>query len=174
MDMMVAAELMKKYGNCPECGNGNVGGTPTEGSLNIGDGLFQRGCKCGWNIVVDRRIRVLRGGSTVTLLAIYGQPDKLVSSVELKKQTGFTQVSRMNEWLNTEEGRAWALTVEDIQKDKYATLDELALMLAKKSPEHSRDYVWEELIQPCFKIGYTFEETLVRAKTLFPKDFSEL
>lgn len=115
MNMLVAAELMKKYGTCPECGNGNVGGTPTEGSLNIGDGMFQRRCKCGWEVTVDHRIRVLRAHNRLTLLAIHGQSNKLVSSTELKNQCGFTSASRINEWLNTVEGRAWALSAEDLE-----------------------------------------------------------
>lgn len=52
MDLFGA--LIKDYGDCPECGNDKVGGTPSSGSLNFDGehGTFERGCKCGWNIEI--------------------------------------------------------------------------------------------------------------------------
>ena len=53
--MELFGELIKDYGTCPECGNGNVGGTPSVGSMNYDGelGTFSRGCKCGWKVKVE-------------------------------------------------------------------------------------------------------------------------
>ncbi|MBP1040394.1 DUF3797 domain-containing protein [Vagococcus sp. BWB3-3] len=44
---------MRKYNDCPACGNNRVGNG--EGSLIVEDDVFKRTCKCGWSIIVDER-----------------------------------------------------------------------------------------------------------------------
>ncbi|MDR3826275.1 DUF3797 domain-containing protein [Enterococcus sp.] len=46
-------ELMKKYGNCPECGNRFIGNG--QGGLVVEKYTFERWCKCGWKVIVDVR-----------------------------------------------------------------------------------------------------------------------
>lgn len=51
MNMIKTLSLIKKYGNCPACGNGNVANG--EGKLIVEDKTFYRNCKCGWEIKTD-------------------------------------------------------------------------------------------------------------------------
>lgn len=48
-----AAELIKKYATCQECGSAVVG--KGEGSIEIDGDTFKRSCKCGWSIVVKEK-----------------------------------------------------------------------------------------------------------------------
>ncbi|WP_276914084.1 DUF3797 domain-containing protein [Aneurinibacillus aneurinilyticus] len=50
MNAWKTTELMRKYSECPECGNDAIGNG--EGTLRITDDTFTRTCKCGWNIEV--------------------------------------------------------------------------------------------------------------------------
>lgn len=123
MLMNEVVELTKKYGACLECGNDKVGGEPSQGALHIGDEIFTRSCKCGWEIVVDRRIKhqatmtekkgsKLVGG--VYEVSIHGIGRKLLPLLELKELSGFKRINQhafIEEWLNSDEGRKWALEV---------------------------------------------------------------
>ena len=51
MNCMKSLELMKKYSNCPICGNGILG--KGEGKLEITDDTFIRECKCGFKVTTD-------------------------------------------------------------------------------------------------------------------------
>lgn len=50
MKVTKAVEFMKKYTNCPECGNHFIGNG--QGTCVVDDDSFTRTCKCGWSIVV--------------------------------------------------------------------------------------------------------------------------
>jgi predicted nucleic-acid-binding Zn-ribbon protein len=50
MKLTRAIELMEKYAECPQCGNGYVG--DGEGSLEVTGNVFKRMCKCGWKIEI--------------------------------------------------------------------------------------------------------------------------
>lgn len=118
-------ELMKRYGSCHECGNGRVGGEPSQGALIIEEDIFTRSCKCGWKVVVDRRIKhqatmtkkkgsKLIGG--VYEVSIHGQGRKLLPLLELKEKSGAKRINqheKIEDWLNSKEGRKWALEVEE-------------------------------------------------------------
>lgn len=119
-----AMELTKKYAVCPECGNDKVGGEPTQGALIIENEVFTRSCKCGWSMTVDKRIKhvatmtqrksgKLIGG--VYEVRIHGQRShKYLPLIELKEKSGVKRVdnnAKIEEWLNSSEGRKWALEV---------------------------------------------------------------
>lgn len=125
---MLATEgmkLIKKYATCPECGNDKVGGQPSQGALIIiEDEVFTRKCKCGWSVTVDRRIKHVatmtkRRGSKlvggVYEVRIHGQlGHKYLPLLELKEKSGVKRIdhnSKIEEWLNSKEGREWALEV---------------------------------------------------------------
>lgn len=116
--------LIKKYGKCPECGNDRVGGEPSQGSLIIEDEFFTRGCKCGWSVTVDRRIKHIatmtqrRSGKLiggVYEVRIHGQQShKYLPLLELKEKSGVKRIdhnAKIEEWLNSSEGRKWAIEV---------------------------------------------------------------
>jgi hypothetical protein len=123
MNMRDSSELMKKYGICPECGNENVGGTPSQGSLIIEDEVFTRSCKCGWKVVIDRRIKHIatmtkkRGSKMVGgvyEVVIHGKGHKFLPLLELKERTGAKRINQHDiilNWLNSDVGRKWALEV---------------------------------------------------------------
>lgn len=50
MNPFKAIELMRKYNECPQCGNDKLGNG--EGTLNIDGDDFKRTCKCGWEIEI--------------------------------------------------------------------------------------------------------------------------
>lgn len=118
-------ELMKRYGNCHECGNDRVGGEPSQGALVIEEDTFTRSCKCGWKVVVDRRIKhratmtkkkgsKLIGG--VYEVSIHGQGRKLLPLLELKERSGVNRINqheKIEDWLNSKDGRKWALEVKE-------------------------------------------------------------
>lgn len=120
----VAMELTKKYAACPECGNDKVGGEPSQGALIIEDEVFTRRCKCGWSVTVDQRIKHVatlakrRGGKLVGgvyEVRIHGQRShKYLPLLELKEKSGVKRIdhnSKIEDWLNSPEGRKWALEV---------------------------------------------------------------
>lgn len=124
MFMRDAMELTKKYASCPECGNDKVGGEPSQGALITEDEVFTRKCKCGWSVTVDRRIKHVatmtkRRGSKlvggVYEVRIHGQRGhKYLPLLELKEKSGVKRIdhnSKIEEWLNSKEGREWALEV---------------------------------------------------------------
>lgn len=125
MNIQESTFLMNKYGVCPECGNDKVGGKPSQGALIIEDEIFIRKCKCGWSVKVDRRIKhrgtltkrkgtKLVGG--VFEVLIYGQGRKYLPLLELKSKACVKRVdhtTKMENWLNTTEGRKWALEVTE-------------------------------------------------------------
>ncbi|MGG3871400.1 DUF3797 domain-containing protein [Brevibacillus laterosporus] len=115
--------LMKKYNVCPECRNDKIGGSPSQGTINIEDEVFTRSCKCGWKVIVDRRIKCCAYAtfkskgktSGVYEVSIHGQGRKYLSVKELKELSGVKRVdhtSKIEEWLNSSEGRKWALEVK--------------------------------------------------------------
>ncbi len=48
MNLIDAAELMKKYSECQNCGNKYVGNG--QGGMQIEGDTFYRWCKCGWSV----------------------------------------------------------------------------------------------------------------------------
>ena len=50
MNAVKAVELMRKYNQCPDCGNDKIGNG--QGVLNIEENTFFRSCKCGWSIKI--------------------------------------------------------------------------------------------------------------------------
>lgn len=50
MNAYTSLKLMKKYSDCPKCGNGLVGNG--EGKMIIDDDTFFRSCKCGWKVEI--------------------------------------------------------------------------------------------------------------------------
>lgn len=119
-----SALLMKKYGTCPECGNDKIGGEPSQGALIIEDEVFTRSCKCGWSVTVDKRIKHVatltqrRSGKLiggVFEVRIHGQHShKYLPLLELKEKSGVKRVdhnAKMEDWLNSPEGRKWAIEV---------------------------------------------------------------
>lgn len=122
MNIRESSELMKKYGRCPECGSDEIGGVPSQGALIIEDEVFTRSCKCGWKVVVDRRIKCcayatckFKGKTTgVYEVSIHGQGHKYLPIDELKKLSGVKRIdhtAKIEAWLNTDDGRKWALMV---------------------------------------------------------------
>jgi transcription elongation factor Elf1 len=53
MNAVKAAELIKKYAKCPDCGSELVG--KNQGVLEITDNKFLRKCKCGFKIEVTEK-----------------------------------------------------------------------------------------------------------------------
>lgn len=52
MKVIDSMKLMEQYGECPGCGNSNIGNG--EGTLQITDDTFTRTCKCGYKAVVTK------------------------------------------------------------------------------------------------------------------------
>lgn len=120
MNINESQELIKKYAVCLECGNGKVGGNPSQGSLIVEDEIFTRGCQCGWKVIVDRRIKYMTHMTKTTKgktngvyeVSIHGQGHKYLPINELKERAGvkrINQTAKIIDWLNSEEGRKWAL-----------------------------------------------------------------
>jgi hypothetical protein len=114
---------MKKYSTCPECGNNNIGGEPSQGALIIEDEVFTRSCKCGWKVVIDRRIKCIdymtceiKGEATgIYEVSIHGGSHKYLPLNELKELSGVkrvNQTAKIENWLNSAQGRKWALEVK--------------------------------------------------------------
>lgn len=126
MNIRESSELMKKYNNCQECGSDRIGGNPSQGALIIEDEVFTRSCKCGWKIVIDRRIKHIatmtkkRGNKViggVYEVSIHGEGHKLLPLLQLKEKAGVTRTNqdrKIVDWLNSREGRKWALEVEEL------------------------------------------------------------
>lgn len=125
-----AMELTKKYGKCQECGSDKVGGEPSEGSLSVLDEIFTRSCKCGWSITVDRRIKHCatmtkrKGGKLVGGVYEVSFHDcpfhKYLPLIELKERAGVKRIDqhkKIEEYLNSEEGRKWATEVPAVVID---------------------------------------------------------
>lgn len=118
-------ELMKKYSKCKGCGNEKVGNG--EGTLNIEDDIFTRTCKCGWSIKVDKRIkihasstkRIGRKTEGIYEVTIDGtKKHKYLPANELKELAGLRRINmftKAEEWLNTEEGRKWAIETPHVE-----------------------------------------------------------
>lgn len=129
MNIVDAVELTKKYAVCLECGSDKTGGEPSEGAILIEDEVFTRSCKCGWSITVDRRIRhrgtltKKRGGKLiggVYEVSIHGKGRKYLPIVELKELSGAKRINqheKIEGWLNSPEGRKWALEVREARID---------------------------------------------------------
>lgn len=123
MNIDESSKLMTQYSDCPECGNNRVGGDM--GKLIIENDIFFRSCRCGWEVTVDRRIKhkatmtKKRGSKMIGgcyEVAIYGHGRKLLPLLELKEKSGFKRINQhdhIEAWLNSKEGRHWALTVEE-------------------------------------------------------------
>lgn len=123
MNIVDSLVLIKKYSSCQECGSEMLGGTPSEGALIVEEETFTRSCKCGWSVVVDRRIKHIgtyteRKGSKLVGLAyevsIYQHGHKLLPLLTLKEKTGVKRIDqheKIEAWLNSKEGREWAMTV---------------------------------------------------------------
>lgn len=124
MNVVDSMELIKKYANCPECGSDKIGNG--EGSLIIEENIFKRGCKCGYSITVDKRIKVI-ASATKTIgrkregiyeVRIDGkQKHKYLPANELKDLAGAKRINQFNkieDYLNTPEGREWALNTPHV------------------------------------------------------------
>lgn len=123
MNIHRVTELMRKYSTCLECGSKDIGGEPSVGTLNISDEVFTRTCKCGWSVVEDHRIKHIstsakKQGSKVVggayEVAIHGQAHKLLPLLVLKEKAGVKRINqhaKIDSWLNSVEGRKWALAV---------------------------------------------------------------
>lgn len=119
MNAYESMELIKKYGSCDECGSESLGNG--SGTLNIDNDVFTRTCRCGWSVTVDKRIKVIDSttrklnGKTVGIyeVRIYGEKEiKLLPADELKQMSGVKRINqhaKVEEWLNTAEGRKWVL-----------------------------------------------------------------
>lgn len=126
MNVVDSLVLIEKYSACLECGSEKLGGNPSEGALLVEDETFTRSCKCGWSIFVDRRIKhigtyterkgsKLKGGAYE--VSIYQQGHKLLPLLELKEKTGVKRINqheKIETWLNSKEGREWAITVPEV------------------------------------------------------------
>lgn len=53
MNALKTLELIKKYSDCPLCGNDKVGNGA--GKLIVEDDRFYRSCKCGWEVETDAK-----------------------------------------------------------------------------------------------------------------------
>lgn len=51
MNILKSMNLMKKYTNCPKCGNEYIGNG--QGGIIVENDTFRRFCKCGFDITVD-------------------------------------------------------------------------------------------------------------------------
>ncbi|MGY0692940.1 DUF3797 domain-containing protein [Virgibacillus sp. FSP13] len=113
--------LIKKYGKCPKCGNDKIGNG--EGTMVIEDNVFERTCKCGWSVIEDKRIKCVaymttknKGKTTGIYEVKINGRHKYLPLNELKEKSGATRVNQTKKiegWLNTLEGREWALTVRE-------------------------------------------------------------
>lgn len=124
MNMRDALELTNKYAACPECGNDKVGGE--QGTLIIDNNIFIRTCNCGWSIKVDKRIKVIasstkrvgRKSEGILEVRIDDLPiHKYLPVNELKEKGVISRINQHNKaenWLNTPEGRRWALEVSHV------------------------------------------------------------
>lgn len=56
MDMQMSIKLLKKYSDCPVCGNDKVGNG--YGRLDVDDDMFFRSCKCGYSIKIKALNRI--------------------------------------------------------------------------------------------------------------------
>lgn len=125
MNVNEVSMLMKKYSVCPECGNEKVGGEPAEGAMHIKDYVFTRSCKCGWSVTEDHRIitsgsvtRKAKGKTTGVISITFRdiRKQKYVDMNTLKQMSGAkrsNQTKLIERWLNTKEGRAWAIDAAD-------------------------------------------------------------
>lgn len=123
MNINESIELMRKYGTCPECGNDKIGGIPSQGAMILEDEIFNRSCKCGWFVTVDRRIKHVatmtkkRGSKLVDGIyevVIHGKGHKFLPLIELKERAGVKRINqhaKIEDYLNSQEGRKWALDV---------------------------------------------------------------
>lgn len=120
MNITDSMELLKKYNTCPTCGSDKIGNG--EGTLNIENDVFERTCKCGWKVVEDRRIKCVAymtsksKGKTTGIYEVYihGQGHKYLPLNDLKELSGVkrvNQTAKIEAWLNSKEGRKWALEV---------------------------------------------------------------
>jgi Domain of unknown function (DUF3797) len=126
MNIVDSLTLMKQYGDCPQCGNDKLG--DGEGTLNIENEIFTRTCKCGFEIKVDKRIKVITShrkrekNKTITVyeVKIYGEKGtKYLPAEELKSLAGIrsvNQYAKVEEWLNTKEGRKWAIVTPHVSE----------------------------------------------------------
>lgn len=123
MNINDSLELMEKYAECPKCGNDKLGNG--EGTLNIEDIVFERTCKCGYLVKVDKRIKVIASATKrvgrktegIYEVKIDGSiRHKYLPVNELKELSGIKRINqfkKVEEFLNTSEGRKWALTVKE-------------------------------------------------------------
>lgn len=118
MNAIDSLELIKKYANCPNCGNVKIGNG--EGTLEINDEVFTRTCKCGYSVTEDKRIKVIAtatkraGRKTEAIVEVKIDNHirhKFLPGSKLKELSGakrMNQYKKMEGWLNTKEGRKWA------------------------------------------------------------------
>jgi hypothetical protein len=126
MNLNDSMELMKKYSTCPKCGNDKVGGEPSQGSLIIENDVFTRSCKCGWSVTVDKRIKIVAsatkkvGRKTEGIYEVVmddSKKHKYLPMNELKDFAGLkrsNQFKKAEDWLNTKEGREWAINTPHV------------------------------------------------------------
>lgn len=118
MNIVDLLEVFKKYELCPECGHDTDEG---RGTFKLNGEIYSRTCECGWSITVDKRIKVVacakkrvgrksEGVYEVIIDNIYQH--KYLPMNDLKALAGAKRADnfkRIQEWLNTEEGRKWAI-----------------------------------------------------------------
>lgn len=51
--------IMEKFNNCPKCGNDKIG--DGEGKLIAEDDIFIRGCKCGFEVILNEDGKEVQG-----------------------------------------------------------------------------------------------------------------
>lgn len=124
MKLVDSMELMKRYSKCEKCGSELIGNG--EGTLEIENNVFKRSCKCGWSVTVDKRIKIVAsatkkvGRKTEGIYEVViddSLKHKYLPMNELKELAGLkrsNQFKKAEEWLNTKEGREWALKAPHI------------------------------------------------------------
>jgi hypothetical protein len=125
MNLNDSMELMKKYSTCPQCGNDKIGNG--QGTLIIEDNVFERSCNCGWKVIVDKRIKIVasatkkvgrkKEGIYEVVIDDSGKHKYLPMNElkELAELTRSNQFKKAEDWLNTKEGREWALKTPHVQ-----------------------------------------------------------
>lgn len=99
MDMLTIAPFLN---DCPQCGYGKVGTNEKtnefHGALKVGDNLYTRKCRCGFEVTID-------------------------TNDDVTKETIQKKIDEALEAFKSAQQKKWVLTVEDLK-----TIDELSEM----------------------------------------------
>lgn len=119
MKIVDSMKLVKKYSACKKCGNRVIGNG--EGTITFDEDYIQRTCKCGWSVTIDKRIKVIasvtksigRKTEGIYEVTIDGESKhKHLPANELKELSRVKHINQLRKvevWLNTTEGRKWAI-----------------------------------------------------------------